>query len=313
MPRQPRRRAFEAFGTTVELVLWGTGERDIEGFRDLVRDRALRWEQSFSRFLPESDLCRANRAGGRWVRVSADFLSVVATARDAFVATDGRFDPAILPSLERAGYDRSFAQMSALANMSSRAKSAVEKQTGTVMDIELDTGAGAVRLPEGLRIDLGGIAKGAFVDSVDDLVRGYAGVIVDAGGDIRAWGRPGESGAWRIGVQHPGELDDDIAELELTVGGPVCVATSSTRTRTWHLGGERRNHLIDPRRQRPVPWSTPSVTVVADTVASAEVQAKAALVAIARGEAMAFCGASLVLVAHEDGRYETITPYATFA
>jgi thiamine biosynthesis lipoprotein len=310
---EPRTHLFPAFGTSVELLQWGTSERDAEELSAAVMARAERWERLFSRFRPESELCRVNRGSGQWESVSSDFFRVVADALEGYIATGGRFDPAILTTLERAGYDRRFVAMAGNVAVPMDEGIDSEVRNGTMLDIELDESASAIRLPVGLRIDLGGIAKGAFVDSVGDLMRGCSGVMLNAGGDIRAWGYPGADDCWRIGVEHPGDLERDIAELELHAGPSVAVATSSTRTRTWLAGVERQNHLIDPRERRPVPWSTPSVTAVARTVTDAEIQAKSVLIAISRGEPVPYTNADFVLVAYEDGRYETITPDANVA
>jgi thiamine biosynthesis lipoprotein len=313
MTEQPRRAAFAAFGTSVDLVMWAASDRETKELLDIVQGRAKRWERLFSRFLPESELSRVNRETGQWVPVSGEFLEVVAQAREGYIATGGRFDPTILSSLERAGYDRPFVDIATCSF--ARPEEAIDShcQSATMLDIDLDESASSIRLPAGLRIDLGGIAKGAFVDSVDDLMIRRPGVILDAGGDIRVWGTPGEDDVWRVGVQHPGVLDRDIAELELQVGASVAIATSSTRTRSWGAGARQQNHLIDPRDRRPVSWSTPNVTVVAETVTDAEIQAKSVLISIARGEKPSYTTADFVLVAHEDGRYETITPYAAVA
>ena len=313
MDKEPRTRVFPAFGTSVELLLWGADERDPDELSAAVRARAERWERLFSRFRPESELCQVNRGNGHWVSVSSDFLRVVADAREGYIATGGRFDPGILTTLERAGYDRRFIEMAGNAADRLDEHPDSEYRTGTMLDIELDEPASAIRLPAGLRIDLGGIAKGAFVDSVDDLMRSRSGVMLNAGGDIRAWGSPGADEIWRIGVEHPGDLERDIAALELRAGQSVAVATSSTRTRTWLAGEERENHLIDPRERRSVPWSTPSVTIVTKTVTDAEIQAKSVLISISRGEPVPFTNADFALIAYEDGRYETITPYANVA
>lgn len=313
MDEEPRTHVFSAFGSSVELLLWGTGERDAKEFSACVMARAERWERLFSRFRPESELCRVNRGSGQWVSVSNDVLRVVAEARDGYIATGGRFDPAVLSALERAGYDRRFVEMAGNAAVRLDHPIDPDFRTGAMLDIELDETASAIRLPVGLRIDLGGIAKGGFVDSVDDLMRGRPGVLLNAGGDMRAWGLPGSEDFWRIGVEHPGDLNRDLAQLELRAGPSIAVATSSTRTRTWLAGVERQNHLIDPRERRPVPCSTPSVTVVASTVTDAEIQAKSVLIAISRGEPVPYSNADFVLIAHEDGRYETITPYANIA
>ncbi len=313
MSEEPRRRSFRAMGTTIELTLWGVDESAGDAVSRELEWRAQHWEQVFSRFQDDSELSRVNRAGGGWVKVSPEFVAVVALAQKWFVTSAGRFDPTVLGALERAGYDRTFDAIDSPGTIA-RPDSPLESASSRdVLAIALDEGTGAIRLPAGMRIDLGGIAKGAFVDSVDDLFMGFPGAIVDAGGDLRVWGRPGAEPIWRIGVQHPGVLDADIAELQLWAGRPLAVATSSTRSRTWLAGNERQNHLIDPRTGRAVFSSTPSVTVVANTVVTAEVLAKSILIASSRGEEPPRAAADLVLIAYEDGRYETIAPYAAAA
>ena len=56
-------------------------------------------ETRWSRFLADSEISRLNRAGGRPVMVSGDTIHAVAAAVDAWRATDGRFDPTVLPAL----------------------------------------------------------------------------------------------------------------------------------------------------------------------------------------------------------------------
>ncbi len=313
MSEEPWRRSFRAMGTTIELALWGVDEIFADEASRELAWRVERWEQIFSRFREDSQLSRLNRAGGDWMQVSPEFLDVVALAQVWFVSSAGRFDPTVLGSLERAGYDRTFDAIVpdmpiALPDLR------LESDSGRdVLAIALDERSSAIRLPADMRIDLGGIAKGAFVDSVDDMFTSVRGAIVDAGGDIRVWGRPGSEAIWRIGVQHPGMLNADIAELQLWAGRPLSVATSSTRSRTWLVGNERQNHLIDPRTGRAVSSSTPSVTVVANTVVTAESLAKSILIASSRGEELPRATADLVLLAYEDGRYETIAPYTAAA
>lgn len=312
--RELHRYRFRAMGTEIELIAWGVDREEASALGAEIEQRAEEWESTFSRFRPESELSRVNRQSGGWVRASPAFLSVLAAAREGFIATGGRFDPSIVGSLERIGYDRSFDQLRGIDIPETPETDRLRQQAASMLEVELDEERGAVRLPRGLRIDLGGIAKGAFVDSVADLVRSVPGAIVDAGGDLRCWGVPGLDTHWLIGVQHPGsDPDKDLAQLQLPAGEPIAVATSSAHTRSWMQGGVRRNHLIDPRSGESVRPSSPNVTVVASTVTQAEIHAKSALISIGRGEALPYSTARLVVVAYEDGTYETITPYAIAA
>ena len=313
MNAQPARRSFPAMGTTIELSLWGLDTGVANAIARELQTRLQQWERIFSRFLPESELSNVNRRRGEWVPVSKQFVLLLSAAIEGFDATGGRFDPTLLEILERSGYDRPFVEIRELGRGDMAPGVVSRSSLRALHAIEIDLDGCAVRLPAGVRLDFGGIAKGAFVDSVDELMRELPGAIVDAGGDLRAWGFPGTEDSWRVGVQHPGRLDSDIAELRLPAGLPVAVATSSTRSRTWLAGGARQNHLIDPYAGRSVPWATPSVTVVDATVAAAEVQTKSILVSLARDEGIPDTTANFVLVAYEDGHYETVSPHTIAA
>lgn len=308
MKAQLERRSFPAMGTTIELSIWGMDQWSVDTVGAELQTRSAQWERIFSRFLPESELCEVNRANGHWVPVSRHFVSVLTAAIAGFGATEGRFDPTLLDTLERSGYDRPFEVIRNRSDVKIAPTVQIRSSSQGLRAIEIDNECCAVRLPADLRLDFGGIAKGAFVDSVDELLCEMPGAILDAGGDLRAWGFPGTEDSWRIGIQHPGRLESNVAELHLLAGEPVGVATSSTRSRAWFVGGARQNHLIDPHVGRSVPWTTPSVTVVDTTVAAAEVQTKSILVSLARGEGIPDTTANFVLVAYEDGRYETSAP-----
>jgi thiamine biosynthesis lipoprotein len=78
-----------------------------------------------------------------------------------------------------------------------------------------------------------------------------------------------------VNIEDP--LDPDMAILGLRLG-PCAVATSSVTKRTWDQAGRVRHHLIDPRTGEPVAGDALSVTVVTDSLVTAEVYAKAILI-----------------------------------
>lgn len=298
--------SFPALGTTVTL----TGI-DVTGdaFRAALADaRALveAWEDCFSRFRPDSQLCRLNAAGGASVSVDAPFLDLLATARDAAIRTGGRFDPSILPALEAAGYDDDFDRVRARATAVAR-PAIPAAGVAAWRAVRVDRERGEAVLPAGMRIDLGGIAKGAFVDRLAERLAGWPGGCVDAGGDLRVWGRsPAETG-WIVGIEDPARPETDLAAV--IAAPPLCaaVATSAPNRRRWTVGGEFRHHLIDPATGRPLALPVASVTVLAPTAATAEVATKALLVAAARGETPDLLDATLAATVDHDGRLAWIT------
>lgn len=301
-----KRRSFRAMGTTVELALWGASDCEADSLASEVRRQAEIWETRFSRFREESELNRVNRSSGKAVMVSRTFLQVLDSARMGYMATDGRFDPAILDALEVAGYDRSFDRMIPRELWQAGPKRRRRESTAVFADIEIDWGQATVRLPSEMRIDLGGIAKGAFVDSVMHLFGGVPGALVDTGGDLAIRGIAPDGDIWRVGVQHPGNPAADLTQLTIPGGTAFGVATSSARVRSWRTTSGRACHLIEPRTGQPIEQEAPSLTVVADTVTQAEIETKSILLSIIRGEIPRPIHAHFAIVAYESGHYESI-------
>lgn len=307
------RRALRAMGTTIELVLNGVSSAEADQFEVSVGSRVEIWEQRFSRFRPESELCQVNRSSGGATQVSREFIEMLLAARDGYVFSGGRFDPTILSALESAGYDRPFAELESLEVVPMGARLDNRLGQANMLDISIDESASTVTLPPGMRIDFGGIAKGAFVDSLTDLLHNVPGGIVNAGGDLLSWGYPSGGDYWLVSVQHPAHPDRDIAQIRLPGGRRFAVATSSTHIRAWKSSTSRHNHVIDPRTGQSVPGETPSVTVVSDSVTRAEIEAKSILIAQARHEEWPYVAAHLVLLAFESGRVEWNTSNAAAA
>lgn len=293
-------RAFAAMGTTARVTVLGGSEGILDDAVAAVRHAERRW----SRFLPDSELCRLNAAAGHPVLLPRDTYELVAAAVRCWELTAGRFDPTVLRAVVAAGYDRTFVEASKRAGLTAPAPGCA--------GIELDDVIGAVRLPTGVGVDLGGIAKGHTADLVAELVLdgGAEGVLVDLGGDVRVAGASPDGSAWRVAIADP--LDDgrDVAVVRLTDGA---VATSSTRRRRWRDGATDLHHLIDPRSGRPVATSLASVTVVAASAAWAEVTAKAALVADVDAADVVRAAGVTGLAVHDDGRIDRFEGLEVFA
>jgi thiamine biosynthesis lipoprotein len=264
------------------------------------RARLAELEQRWSRFLPGSETSALNHAGGRPVAVSPETFTLVALAVVGWQVTGGRFDPTVLDTLERAGYDRSFELLSADA--------AVPKDGWPIpapgLDgVVLDHEAGTVTLPAGRRFDPGGIAKGYAADLLcaQLLADGAAGVCVNIGGDLRVRGVSPHGSPWIVAVPLV-PRGGTAATLELPDGA---VATSSPLRRAWGPANRPLHHLIDPRTGQPANTGILQVTVVADEAWWAEVLAKAAYLAGLPGalEVMTGLGAQALAV-DQDGRLQ---------
>ncbi len=230
------------------------------------------WEQSLSRFRPDSDLSKLNNRSGRCVPVSKTLWEVLSVALTVAQQTDGIVVPTLLSALLAAGYDRSFDQLAAGAGKSNKPPSPTI--AGEWRNIELRRNH-RVCLPAGVTLDFGGIAKGwAAQQSVRRLLQ-YGPALVDAGGDIAISGPRADGSKWPIGITDPFAPDKELELLMLERGG---VATSGRDYRRWQQGGVERHHIIDPRNGQPAATNVMSATVIASDAMAAEVAAKVAFI-----------------------------------
>lgn len=285
-------------GTTVHLSTIG-GNRALLA----AAEKKLRGlEELWSRFLPDSELSRLNRADGVPCIVSQATFDLIEDAIDAWRLSDGVFDPTIGATMTAAGYDRPFATMSAEHLGHGRHIPAPGPH-----DIELFPYGPAVRLPPGVHLDLGGLAKGAAADLLADLLLAGAddgsriddppagdvpvgngpetpedggdpvyGCMVNVGGDVMTAGRPPRPAGWHVAVPETGSSNSDPWVVSVS-NGAVC--TSSTAKRRWAGPDGAEHHLRDPATGAPIRSGIESATVLAARAAQAEVLTKMVMAA----------------------------------
>lgn len=297
-PPGMRREEFRAMGTTIYILL---PESQVEMGTQIVRTLFAEWEQTLSRFLPESELSRLNQQAGTPVAVSDLLYDVLATALTAAQATEGVYDPTLLDQLVQLGYDRTFNDLPAV-----RFDPIIPGEPGgRWRGIKVDPIRRHVTLPTGIKLDFGGIAKGMAVDAALEslLQNGVRQALVNAGGDLAALGLPPDEEQWMVAV--PGQ--DKFWTIPLRHGA---VATSGIAHRHWWQGNTLRHHILDPRTGLPAQSDLWSVTVVADRCEQAEVAAKVAFILGSRSGADFLRRHRIAgLLVHEDGTWEAVEPW----
>ena len=262
-----RRHAFRAMGTAVELLVDDDRTPAAAVARAIaeVESVFLREELRYSRFRGDSELSRVNAAAGSTTLVSEPFAELLRFSLRQAAGSGGLFDPTVLAAVRAAGYDRDFDEVLAGARDALRPRAV---PCGRWREIGLR--GRVLRLPRGVGLDLGGVAKGWTVDLAADAAvsAGMPWAVVNAGGDLRV---AGSAPAVEVAVEDPADPSATIARLSVTAGA---VATSSTLRRAW---GEGLHHLIDPRTGAPSDTGVVQATVWAPTCALAEIAAKRAL------------------------------------
>jgi thiamine biosynthesis lipoprotein len=296
---------FPTMSTTVQITGVGVPAREVARAATLGHRLSQQWEGWFSRFQPNSQLSRLNAAGGAAVPVAADVLALLETVKAAVCHTGGRFDPSVLPALEAIGYDRSIECLRSLPRLAAGEPRPAAGPQGWE-SVRIDRARGEAQLPAGMRIDFGGVAKGAFVDRLASELRSWPGGCVDAGGDLLVWGVPPDGDRWRIGIEDPLQPDREALVAGVLGGSGVGVATSGTYRRRWFAGERMAHHLIDPSRGSPLADDVRSVTAFAPDVMSAEIATKALMVAATESSIPGTFGATMAVLIHADGRTEAL-------
>lgn len=241
--QSPRREVRQVhLGMEVRLVTFAPTTAATDSSIDAAFAEIARLEQILSDWRPSSELSELPaRATGRWALVSPELFDVLGKALAVAAASDGAFDPTIGPLTRLWRVERT-SQVPSPDSAWRRARAAVNWRA-----VQLDSARQMVRLAlPGMRLDLGGIAKGWILARARDVLvaRGLRTVMLEAGGDVVVGTAPLGTSGWLIGVQD----DDDERILSLS---NTAVATSGPSMQAIRdADGSMRSHVIDPRTGR---------------------------------------------------------------
>jgi thiamine biosynthesis lipoprotein ApbE len=294
---------WEALGSTVVLRL--SEPAALAEARAQVTCELEEIDRACSRFRSDSELSEANARAGRSVRVSPLLAEALDLALAAAWLTEGDVDPTVGRALELAGYDRDWRLLAPARGEPAPTAITLRARSGW-QTVELDREACTLRIPSGVRLDLGATAKAWAADRAACAASSAtgSGVLVSLGGDIATSG-PAPRDGWPIRVTDDHRSDPSAPGQSVWIrsGG---LATSSTAVRRWSHRGHTMHHLIDPATGAPAstPWRT--VSVAAADCAQANIAATAALLrADAAPEWLAGLGLPARLHAW-DGRVSTV-------
>ncbi len=276
-PLAEQRLTFECFGSTCTVIVAdAAAPAAARAAAMAAREQLLGWHEQFSRFRDDSELARVNADPRQTVPVTPMMRRVVAAAIAAATGTGGLVDPTLAGEIERAGYDGHFdgpglPLVQTLLDAPPR-RPASPHPDARWRTVRADRRTGTVSRPPGVRIDPGGIAKGAFADELAASLGVHDAYAVECAGDLRLGGRAGITR--QVHVASPFGADI-IHTFELTAGA---VATSGIGKRSWlRDDGTPGHHLLDPGTGEPAFTGIIQVTALAPTATDAEARSKAAL------------------------------------
>ena len=229
-----------------------------------------------SDYKSDSEISRLNREGFKHsVKVSESTYEVLQRSVQLSKMTSGAFDITVGPLVDlwrSAQEANSVPTVEQIADV--RRKVGYEK-------LILDANETSARFTaEGMRIDLGGIAKGYAVDKAIEVVKakGAIGAMVEIGGEVRCFGiNSNNKNYWKIGLQDPAESANDLGNSKLRLIlklNQAAIATSGDYQRFTLIEGKRYGHIMD-RKTGTGTKGPSSVTIIADNATDADALATA--------------------------------------
>jgi len=241
--RQPTltSRSFRAIGTTATVVVRDVAVADLAERTLAAELEAI--DLACSRFRADSELQMVHDNAGHSVQVGELLFEALDVALQAAERTGGAVDLTIGNAIAALGYDADLDEVRSRSASTPRA-------LGTVAGyahVQLNPRDRSVRIPRGVRLDLGSTAKALAADRAAARIARTIGdgVLVSLGGDVAVAG-PAPAGGWAIGIAR--ESSTPAAQVDqvvaITHGG---LASSATSVRAWRAGDRPVHHIVDPR------------------------------------------------------------------
>ncbi len=266
---QPTRRTQFIMGTLVEITVSHSDPEIIQTATTQAFDEMKRIEQLMSTYLPSSEISRINRAAGKEaIPVSREVEEVIREGIYWSKQSAGAFDITVEPLVQLWDFD---GEKEIIPN-----ENTIRKTASLVNFRDIEIRDHTVKLKKrGMAINVGGLAKGYAVDRATSILRGMVpSGIVNAGGDLFAFGQKSKQASWNIGLQHPRKPQDLLAAFAVK---NQAIATSGDYQRYFIKDGIRYHHIFDPQTGKPARLMI-SATIITTEVMDADALATAVFV-----------------------------------
>jgi thiamine biosynthesis lipoprotein len=248
-------------GMPVRVVLHGSSAETAQRAAGAAFDRIAALDRMMSDYREDSELRRLDARPLEWVPASEELFAVLVLAVEIARVTDGAFDPTVAPLVSLWRDARKTGRLPERPGLD-----AARALVGWRL-VELDPSRRAVRLARsGMRLDLGGIAKGYIVQQALGTLRqhGIPSALLEAGGDIVVGDPPPGRRGWRIDTPSAspafGERAANLRNAALATSGPTAQFVE--------IDGVRYSHVIDPRTGLGVTNHIVARVIAADAAAA---------------------------------------------
>jgi thiamine biosynthesis lipoprotein len=266
--QQEFKKAMRLMGNSFELTVVADDEYWAEESINDAVNEIKRIEKLLTTFDDDSQTNRINRmAGIEAVKVDREVFELIQRSIRISDITQGAFD------ISYGSIDKS------LWNFDKTMTSLPDRETARSMvhlvnykNILLDHEECSVMLKEkGMRIGFGGIGKGYAAEMAKNLLKtkGVQSGVVNASGDLTAWGLQANNKPWTIGIVNPDDASHVFSYLSIS---DMAVATSGNYEKYIVIDGKKYSHTINPKTGLPV-TGIKSVTIITPNAEIADAMA----------------------------------------
>lgn len=255
--QQAFKRTLKLMGSRFEITVVAQDSTQANSYIDVAVIEIIRIEKLISSWDPNSQTSKINRNSGvKPVSVDTELYSLIERAIGLSKLTDGAFD------ISYASLDRIWKFDGSLIEMPSEDLVKASAAKVGFQNIVLDKEKRTVFLKlKGMKIGFGAIGKGYAADKAKSLLikEGVTSGIINASGDMNAWGKQPNGKEWKVAITNPLDKNKVFALLPVANGA---VVTSGDYEKYVNFNGTRYAHIIDPRSGYPASGII-SVTVFA--------------------------------------------------
>lgn len=246
---EPVQGTFFAMDTMMDFTIYGES-----GLIDQSESLIASLESLVSVTDTGSELYAINQTGSGTLTGKAS--SLMEQALEICRRTDGALDSSIYPIVRAWGFTTGSYQVPDEAEIQALLPLVDYRK------IQYDAAAGDVTLPEGMKIDLGSVAKGYAGQLVAQMLRehGVQSALLSLGGNVQTVGAKPDGSPWQIGIKDPQGED---AMMALSVEDQA-VVTSGGYERYFEQDGQTYWHIMDPSTGHPADSGLISLTIVGD-------------------------------------------------
>ncbi len=254
--QEPVTRTVFAMDTVITLTAYGK-------HADEALDAAVQKLNEYDTLLDvdSGDIGNINTHAGEFVQVGEEVYRLLSDCVELSRQTDGAFDITVGRYVDLWGF-RSQTRVSS------------DEEIAEAADFvgweKIELADGKIKIPTGMQLDLGAVAKGWAAGKLKEVIAEYGveSAILSLGGNVTTLGKKPDGTLFNVAIRDP---DDPDAYLDSVQVSDLAVVTSGSYMRYFDQDGVRYHHIIDPKTGKPAESGLVSVTVMCtdDTAADA--------------------------------------------